>query len=379
MEEWMSYVAHDAALAALRHAAPEQRNGAPNHAPMVVEALAALGREDAVPRWIDRVAPRLAESPPAQSALGPDRQPALGDYGRLGEWQDLFSRELDAFGWRDVLERWLPRLVPGSMAAGTHGVIRCAHAVRALENAVTPLRLAELAAALAYCAARYRAIEGSPVLAGPLCLEAASRELPLLEKGIDRRGPPPKVVERLNERSDFAWAVSRLALPSDPLSALGELAEIGARFYLRDADRHPLVLLHAVTGPAAVHLLAGHVSPGLRSTLFAYMWQAVAAWAAAFSSGLAGEQHEPAREAWDEIIDLAVDSGDDHAIKLAEACHRMEGHRASPIFRGAASDWVHRVMEARDWSSERLVASGIRTRLSDGGARVAAGAASGSR
>jgi hypothetical protein len=139
------------------------------------------------------------------------------------------------------------------------------------------------------------------------------------------------------------------------------------------------VLLHAVTGPAAVHLLAGHVSPGLRSTLFAYTWQAVAAWAAAFSSGLAGEQHEPAGEAWDEIIDLAVDSGDDHAIKLTEACHRMEGHRASPIFRGVASDWVHRVMGARDWSSERLVASGIRTRLSDGGARVAAGAASGSR
>ncbi|HLZ05554.1 MAG TPA: questin oxidase family protein [Bradyrhizobium sp.] len=369
----MSYAAHDLALDALRRAAPEQRNGAPNHAPMVVEALAALGREDAVRKWIERAAPRLAESPQAESALGPDWQPRLGDYARLGEWQNLFRRELEALAWRGVLERWLPRLVPGSMAAGTHGIIRCAHAARALENAVTPPRLTELAAALAYCAARYRAIEGTPVLAGPLTLEAASAQLPLLEPGTDRRGPPPKVVERLNERPDFAWAVSRLAQPSDPLSALGELAEIGARLYLRDADHHPPVLLHAVTGPAAVHSLAEQVSPALRSTLFAYMWQAVAAWAAAFSSGLSNEQWEPTDETWDEIIDLAVASGDDHAIKLTEACRRMEGLRASASFRAAASDWVHRVVDTRDWSSERLVAAGIRTRLSDGKRAVAMG------
>ena len=44
------------------------------------------------------------------------------------------------------------------MAAGTHGIIRCGHAARALDDAVTAPRLGELADALAYWAARYRTI-----------------------------------------------------------------------------------------------------------------------------------------------------------------------------------------------------------------------------
>jgi hypothetical protein len=48
------------------------------------------------------------------------------------------------------------------MAAGTHGVIRTAHAVRALRDEVTAARVDELAMALAYCAARYRTVGGAP-------------------------------------------------------------------------------------------------------------------------------------------------------------------------------------------------------------------------
>jgi len=189
--------------------------------------------------------------------------------------------------------------------------------------------------------------------------------IPLLDATIDRRGPPPRIIQRLSELPDFAWAVSRLTPPPDPLSALGELAEIGARLYLHDAGRHPLVLLHAVTGPAAVYLFAARASLELRSAAFAFMWQAVAAWAAAFSRGLSDETFSATVEPWDEIIDLSVDSGDDHAIKFTEACHRMEGIRPSPVFRAAASDWVHRLIDTRAWSSEQLVNVGIRTRLSE--------------
>ena len=230
---------------------------------------------------------------------------------------------------------------------------------------MTALRLEELAAALAYCAARYRTIGGAPLLAGPLGLEAAMRELPSLEPGIDRSGPPPKIVTELNERPDFSCAVNRLAPPANLTSATCELAEIGARLYLHDAARHPLVLLHAVTGPAAVQLLIKNASPELRSIAFAYMWQAVAAWAAAFSRGLTSERIQASTSTWDEIIDLSVENGDDHAIKFTEACHRIDQLRPSPAFRVAAGDWVHRVIESRDWSADELVDAGIKTRLPD--------------
>jgi hypothetical protein len=336
---------------------------------MVVEALAALGRDDAVPQWIqgwvehDRT--RLMKSPKTEAVLDGDWLAALGDFNRLGEWQNLFREELSQSAWREVLDQWLPVLVPGSMAAGTHGIIRCGHAVRALDNKVTPLRLEELAEALAYCAARYRVIDSAPLLAGPLSLEDAVRELPRLDSDIDRRGPPPKIVSRLNKRRDFTRAVNRLAQPADMTSALNELAELGARLYLHGSASHPLVLLHAVTGPAAIQLLTKHASSELHSVAFAYMWQAVAAWAAAFGSGLASEQTPQTTTPWDEIIDLSVESGDDHAIKFTEACHRIDQLRPSPVFRMAASDWVHRVVESCDWSANELVDAGIKTRLPD--------------
>ena len=81
--------------------------------------------------------------------------------------------------------------------------------------------------------------------------------------------------------------------------------------------------------------------------------------------GSRNEAFEPTDEPWDEIIELSVESGDDHAIKLTDACRRLEQQRPSAVFRAAASDWVHRVIDTRGWSSEQLVAAGIRTRLSE--------------
>src|SRR5215472_13155127 len=57
----MTYSIHDEALIAISGASPEVRNGAPNHAPMIVETLAALGRGEAAPAWIEAYRPRLAK------------------------------------------------------------------------------------------------------------------------------------------------------------------------------------------------------------------------------------------------------------------------------------------------------------------------------
>ena len=361
----MTYALHDQALMALSGTSPELRNGAPNHAPMLAEALAALGHGAAAPAWIEAYRPRLAEAPPTDAVVGEDWPAALGDFGCLGAWQNRFRKELDESSWNEVLDRWLPRLISGGMAAGTHGIIRCAHAARALDDAVTAPRLAELADALAYCAARYRTISFVPRPSGDLDLEAAVRKLPLLPPGLDRRGFPPDIVKHLDRLADFATVVQRLAPPTDIPAALGQLAEIGARLYLGAATRHPLALLHAVTGTAAVQLLVAYASPELGPIAFAYAWQAVAAWAAAFSSGDASDPPATTDAEWSDIVDLAVNSGEEHAIKLTEACRRLEVLHPSPVFRAAAYDWVRRVIDSRDWSPQELVEAGIRVRLRD--------------
>jgi len=100
------------------------------------------------------------------------------------------------------------------------------------------------------------------------------------------------------------------------------------------------------------------------SLCFVYIWHAVAAWAAAFSSRLQTTRVPKIDASWASIIDRAVESGDEHAIKFTEACRRLEGRHPSPVFRAAADDWISRLAENRDWSPVELVEAGIRTRLS---------------
>src|ERR1035437_7631473 len=61
-------------------------------------------------------------------------------------WRALFGREIGEQPWRQVLNAWWPRLLPGVVAAATHGVIRVGHSVRALLTDGDDLsHLAELA------------------------------------------------------------------------------------------------------------------------------------------------------------------------------------------------------------------------------------------
>jgi len=152
-----SYVSLDDALDALAPYGIELRNGNSNHAPMVAEALCAMGRPEAVMPWIDRYRERML---PRSSAVDrirrEDWRSALGQRDRFVEWSVFFREELQEVPWRQVLDRWMARLSPGFCAAATHGVIRVGHAVRSLAASETPPRLRELADALASWAATYQ-------------------------------------------------------------------------------------------------------------------------------------------------------------------------------------------------------------------------------
>src|SRR5215831_1766567 len=127
------YTALDPLLARLAPYGGELSNGLTNHAPMVVEALCALGRGAAAGEWLDRYSPALLPWPrPVKPIEANDAGRAFGNLDRLGDWREFFAAELDRHDWRDVVRTWVPRLAPGLSGAATHGVIRAAHAVRAM-------------------------------------------------------------------------------------------------------------------------------------------------------------------------------------------------------------------------------------------------------
>ncbi|MEU9505663.1 questin oxidase family protein [Micromonospora sp. NPDC048170] len=150
----------DEAYRRLHRTGPEYAGWLSNHGPMAVEALVRHGHDREVHRWLDAYLGRLDELPRGLRPIE-DWRDALGDPKRAGDWLAHFDRELRERPWREVLDTWWPRLLPGIAAGATHGVIRVGHAVRALRKAPEgPERLAELGQALGYWAARWQPVPG---------------------------------------------------------------------------------------------------------------------------------------------------------------------------------------------------------------------------
>ena len=158
-----SYTPLDDVLETLAGYGVALANGNSNHAPMVAEALCAMGRPDAVMPWIARYRERMLPRPAAGRPVSRDDwRGALGQRDRFADWAAFFREELQEGAWPHALDRWVARLAPGFSAAATHGVIRVGHAVRALGAGETGPRLRELGDALAsWAIASFRRISAT--------------------------------------------------------------------------------------------------------------------------------------------------------------------------------------------------------------------------
>jgi len=332
----------DEALDAMAAVGPDLTNGMSNHAPMAIEALCALGRGDAVARWLDGYRASFAPRPPrAQAVREDDWRRALRDGRRMTDWFDFFERALADATWTEVVDRWAARLAPGISASAMHGVIRTGHAVRALARAETPPRRRELADGLAYWAAEYQALPTDDAPAGvPRRPMDAISHVPSVP-AADRRftGTIVASIDRLADFPPFAPAIGLADLEGDPVRTVSELSEAFARAYLANAHDQlgTIVFVHGVTGTVAVRSLLGCVSAATTRTLLRYAWQAGCALVAAFGGApVPRGTIEPPRESAETLVDMAIATGDEHAIKFTEACLREHGTHPSPAYLAAA-------------------------------------------
>lgn len=273
-----------------------------NHAPMAAEALARMGLTDDVAEWLTQNLRRRRyhEAPERRWTLSHTDEEswhaALGDFSRVADWYEMFARALDEAAWSDVLTRWWPRLLPGMSGALTHGVIRTAHAVRAIATDDGPAARDELARGLGYWAARYSAT-GTP----------------------DAREP---------------------GAPTDPDSAetaLDTLVLENAGFYAMRRPAFPVPLIHAITAPAAVRLVCEYLPVAQRWPSYLAARRTSLAIRGRFQHG-AGNDTPVTRERpdADQIIGAAVETGDEHAIKLAEVAVRHHARTPDPVLFAAS-------------------------------------------
>ena len=249
---------------------------------MAAEALAHLGRADAIAGWVARV-PRSASTTrrPRPGPLAETEWPdALGREDRFPEWLALFESEVADRPVAAVVGEWVPRLLPGTIGAATHGLIRTGHAVRGLGGgrhaAPAPrggdrarLLGLELPGAAGPAAAdrargRAQALADLPYLpeddAAPRCSSATGwRRWPTSPTSSNRRSPRSGGVAEPSSCSTSWRSVARWPTCAT-LTAGGAIG-----------------LLHAVTAPLACEMLLPWLAEEDRDAALGYAWQAVAA------------------------------------------------------------------------------------------------------
>ena len=305
--------------------------GFSNHGPMAVEALGALGHASLIPGFVERYAPRL---PPA----GP---------GEFADRRDAFEVELAGRRWRDVVAEQVPPLLPGAFAAAGHGLLRTAHAVRALEAQETPIRTRELAHGLAVWATGFQELPGTPGAApqpGAACLADLAPVPEAKRSGVAFT----EQVRALDAHPAYEAWVAALDLSAEPAASLDALIREAAALYL-DHPHARIAYCHAITVPAAVRLLAPLLPEAAVREAVGRAYQAAGALHAVMYSPCDPERVDAASRAErDEAIRMAsvpeetryraACSLDDHAIKLAEACLREDARAPSEVLRIAAAD-----------------------------------------
>ncbi|HEY3952405.1 MAG TPA: hypothetical protein VGM53_03460 [Streptosporangiaceae bacterium] len=344
----------DEAYERLHDTGPEFEGWLSNHGPMAAEAMARHGHAQDVPRWLDGYMDRLEEFPRGTAVIGPDWREALGDPRRVADWTVFFGRAVAGQPWQEVLGIWWPRLLPGVVAAATHGVIRTGHAVRALlTDGDDPAHVAELAHGLAYWAARWQPVPGAETgpgepPAGAVSPAEPGAVSPAALGAVPRIGDQTGGIrDRLSRLDGLAGWPGALAAPGLPAASeeipawLAGLADAAALRYLEYAHGNPVMLVHSATAPTAILRSLPALGKDLWAPSAAAAWAAAAALTSIYAPGAAAPPEElpdapPGPDAAAETFARAVGHGDEHVIKFADTAVDVHARTGSPAVLAAA-------------------------------------------
>ena len=299
----------------------EYRVGLSNHLPMALLALHRLGAPGhRLQAFAAGYASRLEPAP--APVPWPGTQPWLSRLGQRGAWpayRSLFGQWLARAGAAAVLAQVLPELMRGCGAAAFHGLIRSACALQTGHTG-------ELADGLAYWACRHLPL-------GPAPCGQEPDPLPLLSRlQADLAGWSSQqnlIFQRMADAAvapAFGRSVAALQVGPDTLSALARQA---AALYAASGN---FTALHLVTSAHAMRVLLPHVGQPLLAV--GHYWCAFAAGFVA--SGALGAGSAPLLP-WEQLVATAVQSDDEHLVKLVDSCREQERACGGEVWRLAAS------------------------------------------
>lgn len=256
-----------------------------DHATMGAEALVALGMGEEAKPWAECQRVRPYKAPKVGADMDEAWQQWLGHREAHGDWLQHFETQLQKDPYPKVLARWVPRFAHEVGAFLFHGLIRTAHATRALDYRDTPARRAELARGLALWA-------------------------------IGVTSPPAEAPTQTIHRLHFL-----------------HLARVGAAYFLDDPN---VPSVHLVTGPMAYAILEPHLEPSTHALAHRSFTKTHHRAIEAFSTLAEKAKRGRCLHFDEKRRGKLVEQHDAHPIKLTEAALRAYNETRDDIFLKAA-------------------------------------------
>lgn len=325
------------ALGAIEALSPEYGPGFTDHAPMCIEALERLDPS--------ALGPFLAAYTPRLRPLAKEPDPSLADFPERAARELAAIERVGTFeALRVALEEHLSRHVAG---AAFHGILRVAHAARALGRADAPEWRRELARGLAYARLRGEALPQRPSEPAPSDGIDVAEALRALSPPADALAYDPGMITpilagRAAAHPELAAVSARVRSAEDPRERAHTLREEAARL-LALGEHHPgntFTLLHGVTGMDAVCALVALVPEATGRMLVREATHALLCMRVAFVGALDGGVAATSAEPFDALRARAVESLQDHSLKLAAALLEAERARPSELHAKALARWL---------------------------------------
>ena len=317
--------------------------GLANHGPMAAEALDRLGRADAIENWVARYRRRLDDAPPPAAPLArgglarcPGRRGALSRVARplrAASWPTARRRRGGRMGAPPAARDRRARPPTGSSAPATPCAASMPPTRRPAGWSWPP--------AWPSGPRRYQELPGPPLLIGHQGVPEALAALPYLPEdgpraAADQRHGGPGGRHRRGVRAGRVIArPGRWERPSCSTS-------------WPPAGRWPTCATPMGAAPSACSIRsprpwpASSCCPGSRRRTatppLGYAWQAVAALHVAYALDRHGPAPARGASSAEALVDMAVASGDEHAIKLTEAALRAYKRCGDPTLLWAAAD-----------------------------------------
>lgn len=282
--------------------------GFSNHGPMALEALASLELPDAFGPYVTEVSKKLELT------------------------EDVYIGRAD---WQSQLQEELPQIVYKAGSQAGHGLLRVAHATRALGRHESEIRRRELTAALGYWS-RGTALKSPEALSGTLELSDLLARLPRLDAA---QRPDGLLVYGLRMAMDEPGVFDLVAStrPAEDLpAAFDRLALAACAAQVRNTGLNNFALLHGVT----VSMMAAELLPYLHEAAQRRLESAVIGFVVAAVVAFDDNSASPdllkieAGSELDILHELAQKAAaglNDHDIKFADACTRLYKRTGSSL------------------------------------------------